>query len=348
MKISNLFKKFRSQKGITGADVGIAVSIITTAVVVITMIYVNLDINQKTITRTAGATRIATNVLEGIDIADFSALPTAGNVQTFNAGDSAYNTKIPRGYNVVVKFESSGQTIDVLDLIMKVTVNVNYKVGKENKQISVSTIRQMNYLPGECNAPDLSQGVVESNPDLVGKTIVKIRYSHSRGQYIELQDASDPSWYSYSSKEWAQILAFDTKEEADNFFINPTTGAVEGKSFEDIKNYLYVWLPNFNKERNGSNIYFRYGSNGTTGSDTQNAIVYVVDETKRPKATGGKYQIGYYKVASGIVFASDYTRFDNDYPGTWTKYWDSSFNVISNDINLTYLSNSQYGPMNIY
>ncbi len=352
MKISNLFKKFKSQKGITGADVAIAVSIITTAVIVITMIYVNLDINQKTITRTAGATRIATNILESIDAADYSSLPASGNEQTYNSGSTPYGTKIPRGYSVTIKFEGSGQTVDVLDLIKKVTVTVNYKVGKETKQISVNTLRQMNYLPGECNSPDLSQGVLTSNPDkngntLAGKTIVKIRYSHSRGQYIELQDASDPSWYSYSSKEWAQILAFDTKEEADNFFIDAATGTIQGKSFDDIKDHLYVWVPNFNKDRNSADIYFRYGSNGTTGNDTRNAIVYTLENTTRAKAGGGYYQIGYYKINSSIVF-TNYTAFNNDYTGCWVKYWDATRNGMANEQNLNALTASKYGPMNIY
>ena len=95
MKISNLFKKFKSQKGITGADVAIAVSIITIAVCAVTMIYVNLDLNQKMVTRTAGATRIATNIIEGIDSTDYDTLlskigAASDNTETFTSGSEKH------------------------------------------------------------------------------------------------------------------------------------------------------------------------------------------------------------------------------------------------------------------
>lgn len=353
MKISNLFKTFKNQKGITGADVAIAVSIITIAVVAITMIYVNLDIDQKTITRTAGATRIATNILENIDATDYSVLlakigNATENEETFTGG-RAYETKLPKGYRAVVKLKKSNASSDDLDYVMNVTVTIYYKVGKKEKSISVNTVRTMNFIANECNAPDLSQGTIAQIPAFEGKTLVKIKYNHAKGKYEELLDASDPSWYSYSSKEWAQVLVFNNKEEADSFFVDGETGLITGKTFDEIKDKLYVWLPNFDKKNGTSEYYFRNGANGVAGRAANNAIVYVVENTTRERTDGtGKYKIGYYKIDPSIGFAGE-TNFNDSQTGMWVKYWDSATNKKSNILNLNKLNDeSKYGPMNIY
>ena len=238
---------------------------------------------------------------------------------------------------------------------MKVEVTVKYKVGKNDREISVNTVKQMNFIANECNEPDFSQSIINgakdlNNNSLAGKTIVKIKYNHAKGKYEELQDKNDPSWYCYSSKEWAQILAFDTKEQADNFFIDSSTGSIQGRTFDEIKEYLYVWIPNFDMSNEGTNskYYFRNGANGILGEvDAKNGIVYVNKETNRGKASGGKYHIEYYTVNPSITFTGQ-TEFGNDYTGSWVKYWNSTIANRYQELNLNKLMESRYGPMNIY
>ena len=62
-KILNLLKNFKNEKGATGADIVVALSIIVLTVSVISMVYINLTNGSKNVNRTAGATRIATNIL---------------------------------------------------------------------------------------------------------------------------------------------------------------------------------------------------------------------------------------------------------------------------------------------
>ena len=61
MRKKQLVYQLNNQKGVTGADVVIALLIILTAVGVISMLYVNLVIGSRETDRKAGATRIATD-----------------------------------------------------------------------------------------------------------------------------------------------------------------------------------------------------------------------------------------------------------------------------------------------
>jgi len=63
----NVLLKLNNEKGLTGIDVVVGTSIIIITIVVVTMIALNIDLGGKSINRTAGATRIATTMLEQIE-----------------------------------------------------------------------------------------------------------------------------------------------------------------------------------------------------------------------------------------------------------------------------------------
>ena len=65
-------QKLKSNKGATGADVVVALSVIVVGMAVVSMIYISLSNGGKRVTRTSGATRIAVNILENIERLDYT------------------------------------------------------------------------------------------------------------------------------------------------------------------------------------------------------------------------------------------------------------------------------------
>ena len=61
-------KKLNSEKGITGVDIVVAITMIVLTISVVMAIFININNTARSVTRTSGATRIATNILEQIEI----------------------------------------------------------------------------------------------------------------------------------------------------------------------------------------------------------------------------------------------------------------------------------------
>jgi hypothetical protein len=149
-KILKLYNKLKSSKGATGADIVVALSIIVLTIGVISTIYINLSYMSRKVNRTAGATRIATNIIENIkslnyeDVNDFletvsteydtesseEDIENGLTSKTYNNVDnkititingkksvdadgkifSIFNTKIPKGYNLKLVFTQISDT----------------------------------------------------------------------------------------------------------------------------------------------------------------------------------------------------------------------------------------------
>jgi len=90
-KILNLLTNLKNEKGATGADIVVALSIIVLTVSVISMVYINLTNGSKNVNRTAGATRIATNILENIDKMSYT---------QYNETLNAFATNDSKGWTV--------------------------------------------------------------------------------------------------------------------------------------------------------------------------------------------------------------------------------------------------------
>ena len=95
MKKEKLKNKLKNQKGITAADAVIAMLIILTTVGVISMVYVNLTMNTAEIERKAGATRIATNIIENMGQVYYSEIGTKLDLLS----DSGIATKVDNTYS---------------------------------------------------------------------------------------------------------------------------------------------------------------------------------------------------------------------------------------------------------
>lgn len=357
MNKEKILKKLKSQKGLTGADVAIAVSILVMTVVVVTMIYVNIDVGNKSINRTSGATRIATNILENIKLEEYENVVSKDSKTD---GNKMYNTKIPNGYHTVVTVEELEDS-DLFKLVKKVDVSITYKVGNEEKNISVSTAIESEFSM-ECNEPKFSENFLKNSMDyetklLAGKIFVPIKYSYISNKYIVTTE-NDDEWYNYSSKEWAKALVFPDETIKNQFVdnygnINTSTVEIDSEN-KTFKDYLYVWIPNFGCSEDTTlpdstvipgEYYFRAGA-GSTAED-KNAITFqMVKEVEQEVDESIEIEnLNAYKVDKNITFKeSGENAIMMSAEGFWRLYNSAP------EENTVYgkLTGSKYGPMIIH
>ena len=60
--------KLNSEKGVTGVDIVVSVTMIVITIAVVMAIFVNISSSSREVNRTSGATRMATNILENIEL----------------------------------------------------------------------------------------------------------------------------------------------------------------------------------------------------------------------------------------------------------------------------------------
>jgi hypothetical protein len=262
--LNKLFSKLKSQKGATGADIVVALSIIVLTIGVISIIYVNLSFGSRKINRTAGATRIATNIIENINSLAYDDVNstlssftegTGKNVATdatkttitINGKESGgtekiFNTKIPKGYNLsLVVTNINDGTTPAYDLIKKVEVTVSFDVRSKTESVSLSSSKERE-TSKEVNSPNLTDTVLTSTGE-----VLPIKYSTIMGTYVPTTE-SDSEWYNYSNKVWAMVYV-DTE---DNVKSVKSEGKIDAVSLSDK---VYYWIPRFSTESNGQALF---------------------------------------------------------------------------------------------
>lgn len=352
MNKKQLVNQLNSQKGITGGDVVIAILIILTTIGVIGTVYANLVIGSKETDRKTGATRIATNILENIDMIYFDEIEQ--NLKTLSdSGDATYgnntyyisennnvfNTKIPSGYNAEISLENPFEDYNYL---RKITVKVKYKVDGRDRNVTLSKLVEREIIR-ECNSPNFTDDYIRqiipngtfeiySNNSVNAQTGVKIicpiQYDKDSKKY-KIVEKTDGIWYSYSNKQWARILVLDANELQS--YIDSTTKTV--KNVDVLKSDdSYVWIPRFGVKNGGDTFgdtLFKY-------KNTDNAI-------KNSYLNSNDVMIYYtLELENQINWANRGITFETkDKLGIWSKYSDiSTLNTDAYNLN-----QSQYGPM---
>ena len=91
-------KKLNNEKGVTGVDIVVSVTMIVVTIAVVMAIFANISSVSRDINRTSGATRMATNILENIEImyyedflVELQKLQTQTGYVNFVATDANYN-----------------------------------------------------------------------------------------------------------------------------------------------------------------------------------------------------------------------------------------------------------------
>ena len=160
-KIRELLGKLRGKKGLTGADVAGAITIIVMGVGIATSVYVNSVNKSRDNMRYSNAVRILTSVMESIQRQPYEYVTglcdegTSRDTYTFkgsnNSSTKPFETKIPNGYELTVVAKRNTSP----DIVRDVIVKVKYKSSKTYKTITAKTIKERELLDMG-NSPDLS------------------------------------------------------------------------------------------------------------------------------------------------------------------------------------------------
>lgn len=258
MFLKNLFKRFRKEdKGITGTDIAVSIMIIVVTMVVVTTIYINVNNKVKENIRYSNGVRIATQIVENIQLKNFDYLVntcTSSNTENVfytnasgGSGVKLFGVNIPTGYFATITTKRVSNTD--IDIIRDVTVEVNYKVSKKTNNITLYTTKEKELLE-QSNKPDISL----LNKDLNNKNIYPIKYYNEK-YYIT--DINDAEWYNYdyntSNSDYGKYaLVYVTSS-------NLSIGANVDINFNGN---VYAWIPRFGIaiENGESKLAYCYGT----------------------------------------------------------------------------------------
>lgn len=233
---------FRDKKGLTGADIATAVSIIVFTVGIVTSIYINTISKSKDSVRYANAVRIATSIIENIQKMPYEYLTSNcnPNIQAEN-GEKIFNTKVQNGFIAIV----TANKVNDLDIARDVNVIVKYKTKMSYKSISINTVKEKE-LMDLTNPPDISL-IPNYNPSNNNKYYYPVIVD-SNNRY-RITSYTDINWYNYEKGKYAIIC-----ETTDGTF-NVGQEVPGGTD-------MYVWIPRFvSKDGSGlENLKFLYGA----------------------------------------------------------------------------------------
>ena len=269
-------KKLKSEKGVTGIDIVVASTIILVSMGVIISIYTNINNANKSVTRKSGATRVATQIVEKIDMfyydqfvdelksftssldpdycyflrdASTPALPENGTyiIKTINdanvgSAQSFLGVKIPRGYtlNCVVKNSFGTNEVEGYDLVKTISVKVQFDVAGVTKDVTLTTVKGREKVEKRNNLPktDLTDKDITG---LVDVTFLKKTTSITTGGTIYTKTTStDQSWYDYDIHSIKPAYMVVTT--------NSFTPEFNGDGELDIssnrtRQNMYIWIP---------------------------------------------------------------------------------------------------------
>lgn len=336
-------EKLKSQKGITGADVLIALLLILTSISIMGMIYLNI----KTVTRMTdaktGATRIATNIIENAKGEFFDKVQ---NFDSSSAGaqQKVLNTKIPKGYVVIISTENVED--DENHIVKKVNVTVKYNKNNDSNVVELSTVIEREKVR-ECNSPNFSEEYVE---EMVGqntayqifenidhiendkKIICPIKYNGENYVIVSKNDINN-MWYSYSNKQWARALVFDNLSELEDY-IDTSNNTVENWKILKDDDKSFVWIPRYKVDENVSpnKIYFMYkDTNYAIFKEIGNSIYNYINISN--ETLNNSLKIIFTEIAGDEEMVV----------GEWVKYFYVK-NLSSNE-RVKKLYDSEYGPL---
>lgn len=335
-KILNLLSNLKNEKGATGADIVVALSIIVLTVSVISMVYINLTNGSKNVNRTAGATRIATNILENIDkmsyeqynktLNEFATDDSKGwsvtgdtNNKTVTldgkktGSEKIFDTKIPKGYKVELTSQctNAGDSLPKYDLIKKINVKVTFTVSKTEQNVSLYTSKEREQI-SEVNKPDMD------SLNVSGKSYVPIKYSTTQKAYV-VTDEKDADWYNYSNKVWAMVYV-DSLSNIDNI---KKAGKLKDTQANTTGN-IYYWIPRFS----------------TDGQALYNASNYPITNIQITATNDNSKNMSIFSVGTAVVSADTNEFNSNGKKGLW-----KAKNVLGSDGTMQAFNKTKFGPV---
>lgn len=139
--------RHKKEKGVTGIDITIAVTLIAIFIALIAILTSNIQKKSEDIQKNSDATMYAVQIIEEIKTKGFEILPKKGT-HTIEGYEPGYildsnGKETPYYQEVTVQdyTELSEENKDkVPEILKQVTVKIRYKLGSEEKEVTLSTI----------------------------------------------------------------------------------------------------------------------------------------------------------------------------------------------------------------
>ena len=318
-------KKLRSNKGVTGIDVALSITIIVIVLGVVLSVYSNYSDRTKQVNRNAKATNLAVQVIEGIEADDDLAeaiieseenkfeIVEENNEEYFKDKDTYGIEELPKGYKVEIsKNDSTGN--EVLDKVAtKIVVTVDYTIGEQTEKVSLNTIKTK--WNEEAQEPDLK---------MLQSGYIPIKYNKSKNRY-EKTIFTDPDWYSVSDKRFAMVANPNVIDEK----------GIVNLELCDNSNSIQIWLPALGKEEIDNIIKYKFVKK--ISEKTGNIIYYNYDEEKNISyyekdnlisEFSEIYGNDWYKInliTGKVIKRTIFSTADEEYTETYNIYINNSF-----------------------
>ena len=355
MNRKEIIKKIKEEKGATAADIVIAASIIILTIAAVSMIYVNVTLGSRNVTRTAGATRIATNILENIEkrsydefILEFEKEISGITKQTedeyldyylLNGGDDGkfFSTKIPNGYKLYVKAEPNYGTHSDLkeqfDLVREIKIRIAFSVGDRIENIDFETVKTRD-ITGEANEP-VTEYLQSSGIQANDMYYYPVKFLENSEVYVKCNE-EDVLWYNYSDKKWATVIV--SRQTEDVLF--DVNGKFIGEISTDRDNSAYtekyVWVPRFFTKIVDSIEVF--DSFAYSGIGNNKIVPIVLNSRAGDVSTLNVNTFAEVSATEGLIVNT--INFENR-TGKWVS---AEENRIISDKDANILNKSKYGP----
>lgn len=317
--------------------------IIITIIIFIIILCLEINAYSKRINKKTEATVIASNIIENIKTKSYIDIENYINELSYMGiskkiendiqyvtiyGDSFtekfFGTQIPKDYEVEFEIENYSEEFDIQK---KISITLTYKINNTYEKFNISTVVESEDI-NECNEPIISDEYFKEL-DFLEKEyeIIPIKYSKLEKKYVTT-NKNDFEWYNYSAKIWAKVIVFSKEDNLKDLFIEED-GTVKNQvkydnTILDIKNYIYVWIPNFSIKDDIT--YFRYKA-------SKKAIKMDVSYVE------GKYLYS-NKISEDIKDISEDCNFDGIY-GVWRKLGDEADLYYSN------FNKTKYAPIKL-
>lgn len=240
--------KFRSQKGFTGIDLVVAITIILIAVGTITTIYVSINKTYREISRSSVAGKIATDIITAVDITNYFEIEktetgpitiTDENVNDLieKLGSGAEGIKIPNGYTVTLEItEAQSDVINVKQLLKRIDLRISYLVSGEKKEVEFVKYKGRN------------GAIIPERPNTEFTDTDQYDYTAIKYNKLEYKWEStvfgDSTWYEYGEGLWPVVVKTPTGVAA----------LVDGKINTSAGAVAYVWLPTIGRDPEQSRL----------------------------------------------------------------------------------------------
>lgn len=283
--------KLNSEKGVTGVDIVVSVTMIVISIAVVMAIFVNISSTSREVNRTSGATRMATNILENIELMYYEDFikylkedlshktydlnGTTKNIYTeetygvsdYNGtylipgeeftGEKFFNTKIPNGYTLklVVSNVYGENNTTKYDLVRKVNVSILFDASGREKDVTLSTTKTFERLDSLYNK---STNDLKCFHNMKTADVQKYNNNVSSGKaaimYVEETNVSGTIKYKTNtdlSSTYSYGEYITDEIKPVMAVINHNDNIQSGYVKDTRKDQIYIWVPSHKIETIG-------------------------------------------------------------------------------------------------